>query len=310
MLRGDRVPGRLRQVEAAVKEVYEYCPPTKMHYASGRARAEHQAFWGQFFSRLGVRPEDFRGLRVLDAGCGSADKACFYHDWGAKVTGVDVTASVLALARETIGNRDIELIRVSLFDLPGREEFDLAISDGVLMATADTFAALEAVVANVRMGGRVIFSLVNVLGAFWWFPLARLAARLLGGSDFHRRAAWGKRLFRRFRRGQEGTSETASAHRSEDSWAYDWFGNPRWNLHSPGEVREWLARLGLRHVQSVPSVISKEEPRTLGARLFRKVFGGGSFLIGTYWLLNKEPNMMYVCAEKIGRPARARGRTR
>jgi SAM-dependent methyltransferase len=209
-----------------------------------------------------------------------------------------MTTNVISLAKEVIGDRDILLVRGSLFDIPADEHYDIIVSDGVLHCTYDTYQALRTLVLHLKPGGDIVFSLINVFGTLWWFPIARFSTRVLGVGNYHRKARWGRRLFSWTRKGQEGTKESARVFRSEDSWAYDWFANPRWNLHSPSEVRSWLEPLGLKHVKSIPSIVQKDDPQTPLARSVLKTFGGGTRMLATYWTVNGEPNMMYVHARK------------
>jgi 2-polyprenyl-3-methyl-5-hydroxy-6-metoxy-1,4-benzoquinol methylase len=292
------IDDKFRRVEKSVKEVYEFCPPTRVNYASRQAFEEDERQLSKIYSKLGIKPEEFVGLKVLDIGCGSCDKTVFFHDWGANVTGIDITPKVLSIAKEKIGKRDIELIMSSVFDFKSDDKFDLITSDGVLHCTADTYKALQFSVRHLKTNGTIVFSLINVYGKFWWFPFARFIVFILGGRDFHKRAKWGKRLFKRFRKTHEGTKESSKWFRSEDSWAYDWFANPRWNLHSPQEVLSWLPTLGLKHIKSIPSIVSKEEPKNKIAKIIKAVFGEGSKMISLYWFVNKEPNTMYIAAKK------------
>jgi SAM-dependent methyltransferase len=290
------VPNDVAEVERDLLKVYQYCPPTRTHFANDQARVDYQKMWGDFFASFGVPPETFAGQRVLDVGCGSGEKLAFYHDWGGRVTGIDLTPRVLQLARETLADRQVELINVSLFEFDRPGEYDIAVIDGVSFITANTLAALQAVVRQLKPGGLLIFSITNVWGSFWWFRIARLVTGLLGGNDFHERVRWGRRLFLWTRRSQEGTAETLPFYRSEDSWAYDWFGPPRYHLHSPNDLRRWLDAMDLSHHGSSPSLLQKDEPVNRSARIFRAVTGSGATGIGWYWWLNGAPNMAYVAA--------------
>jgi len=210
-----------------------------------------------------------------------------------------MTPSVVERAREVIGDRAIEIIPGSLFTARPEGLFDIVVADGMLHHTGDTLAALTKCVEYLSRGGDLlIIGLVNVWGKFWWFGPARGIVRLLGGSDFHRRARWGRRLFAWTRGGHEGTRDAKAWFRSVESWSYDWFANPRWNRHSPAEIYGWLHRLGLEHVGSQPPMQEKAPPRNLAARVIRRISGNGRALMSLYWLVNREPNMVYLCARK------------
>ena len=290
---------RDRLVERDVREVYDYCPPTKTHY-SANGRRQYEAMWGAFLESIGVPPSSFRARRVLDVGCGSSEKASFYADWGGRVTGLEMTPAVLARARETVAGRDVTLVETSLFDFTAPDGFDIVIADGVLHHTADTRKSLERCASFVAPGGMLVIGLVNVWGRFWWFKPARGLVRLLARGDFHRRAAWGRRLFKWTRHGQEAT-ESDAFYRAEQSWAYDWFANPRWNADRPATVSKWIRELGFELVGSVPPLETKDEPTTLPGRIVRAVTGPKSFGMATYWLSTGRANMFYFAAAKLPR---------
>jgi SAM-dependent methyltransferase len=294
----------IRRVERELLQVYDFCPPTRTTFASEQAWLEYRDFWGRFFAALSVPPERFARARVLDAGCGSCEKAAFYHDWGGRVTGVDLSGEVLRHGRQSLAGRDVELLQQSLFDLNRPGEYDIAIIDGVSFVTADTERALKSVASQVKPGGVMVFSLTNVWGRFWWFGAARTVTRALGRSNFHSRARWGRRLFHWTRASQEGTAKDKGAgfYRSDESWAYDWFGPPAYHLHSPGEILRWLGGQGLAHLASVPSLVQKDPPMTAAARTLRRLTGDGPRAMGLYWLANRAPNMVYVSAVRQANP--------
>jgi SAM-dependent methyltransferase len=287
----------LERIELTVREVYDFCPPTFARYTDD-GWAQYARQWEWFIGQLGLSRGEFAGKELLDAGCGSCEKACFYHDWGANVTGLEMTGAVIDRAREVVGNRSIRLVRGSILSASFSRQFDIVVSDGVLHHTADTFAALTKCVQMLKPGGVLVLGLVNVWGSFWWFGVARTLVGLLGAGNFHRRARWGRRLFGWTRKRHEWTQEGDAFYRGVESWSYDWFANPRWNRHSPREIAGWLEMLGLEELTSVPPLREKKDPRTWPAKLVRAISGSGTTGIGWYWLLNREPNMLYVCARK------------
>src|SRR5262249_26431095 len=245
--------------------------------------------WGHFMRSLAVPPTAFAGRRVLDVGCGSAEKASMYADWGASVTGIEMTSSIVALARDVVGDRDVTIVHSSLFDFKPPCHYDLVIADGVLHHCADTFEALKRCASFVAPGGIMVIGLVNVWGSFWWFKPARAVCRLLAPGDFHRRARWGARLFAGVRSHYESTDRD-QYRRSQQSWAYDWFANPRWNTHRPATVRQWLRQLGFEHVASTPPLLSKDRPTTAMGRRLHAVTGDGPRAMALYWLPHHEPH--------------------
>jgi SAM-dependent methyltransferase len=283
-----------RSVEARVRQVYDFCPPTKTLFTED-GRGVYASQWAQFMLSLGLPPSAFAGRRVLDVGCGSSEKASMYADWGASVTGVEMTSAVVALAREVIGDRDVTIVNTSLFDFKPPHLYDVVIADGVLHHCADTFEALTRCASFVAPGGIMVIGLVNVWGNFWWFKPARAVCSLLGRGDFHKRAEWGTRLFIGSRAGHEGTDDS-HFRRSRQSWAYDWFANPRWNAHRPATVRRWLQQLGFEHLASTPPLLTKDAPTTLLARGVRAVTGSGPRGLALYWLATQKPNMFYFSA--------------
>ncbi|WP_031469938.1 class I SAM-dependent methyltransferase [Sciscionella sediminilitoris] len=102
---------------------------------------------------------DVRGLRVLDAGCGSGAHAEALLSGGASVTGLDSSAGILALARERLGAR-ATLLHANLAEpLPLPDNgFDLVIAPLVLHYLRDWEPTLREFRRVLGNGGRLVFS--------------------------------------------------------------------------------------------------------------------------------------------------------
>lgn len=103
---------------------------------------------------------EVRGLRVLDAGCGTGVYAEWLLDHGAEVVGVDVNESMLAFARERVGGRaalHLGDLRAPLPFLAG-ESFDVVLCSLVLHYVAEWAAPLATFARVLRPGGALVLS--------------------------------------------------------------------------------------------------------------------------------------------------------
>lgn len=96
--------------------------------------------------------------RVLDGGCGPGLVAEAFLEAGCRVTGVDLSAEMIARARARcarFGER-ARFENLALDALPADAAFDAGVSRLVLHHVADPHAFLAALVARVRPGGVVV----------------------------------------------------------------------------------------------------------------------------------------------------------
>ena len=85
----------------------------------------------EFYPFTAAMLPTFGGCRVLDLGCGTGLELEYYFrtNPSAKVTGIDLSEGMLGEVRRKLGDRDIELIVGSYFDVPlGDEIYDAAVS--------------------------------------------------------------------------------------------------------------------------------------------------------------------------------------
>ena len=110
---------------------------------------------------------DVSGRRILDAGCGSGPLSAALRDRGAVVTGVDVSAQMLALARRRLGD-DVALHAVDLKDpLPFDDDaFDVVAASLVLHYLEDWAPTLAEFRRVLSPGGRLIASVDHPFVAY------------------------------------------------------------------------------------------------------------------------------------------------
>lgn len=108
-------------------------------------------------AQLKTRAKSVSGLRVLDIGCGTGQTCVNWLEGGAEVTGVDVSAPMLAVAAERTHGK-AKLIQADASVWKGDAPFDLAVSQFGVMFFSDPNAAFANIAANIRPGGRLLFA--------------------------------------------------------------------------------------------------------------------------------------------------------
>lgn len=83
------------------------------------------------------------GLKVINAGCGTGYLANKLHQLGAKVIGVDFSIRMLEIAGSRYPNIDFRLDDCCQLSTVSDEEFDLLISNYVLMDMPDLDGAVD-----------------------------------------------------------------------------------------------------------------------------------------------------------------------
>ena len=96
---------------------------------------------------------DVRGLKVLDAGCGTGYLSRKLAERGASVIGVDFSERMIAIARATDPTGDFRVDSVSALETIADEEFDMIVSNYVLMDTPDLEGVVKALHRALKPSG-------------------------------------------------------------------------------------------------------------------------------------------------------------
>lgn len=99
-----------------------------------------------------LKPSDFAGKTVLDAGCGNGGNAAIISKYAQSVTGVDLESTTSPLVKEA-GN--ISYRQANLENLDLHDEFDIGFSVGVLHHLDNPDLGFENLVQAVKPGGIV-----------------------------------------------------------------------------------------------------------------------------------------------------------
>jgi ubiquinone biosynthesis O-methyltransferase len=132
---------------------------------------------------------DWRGLRVLDLGCGGGFMAEALARRGAGVIGIDPSAPAITAAREhaRVEGLDIDYRVASGEDLPVPDgSLDYVVSVDVFEHVADLALVLNEIARVLKPGGRLLFDTVNRTGlASFTFVFLGEALLRIGPSGTH-----------------------------------------------------------------------------------------------------------------------------
>ncbi|MEM1303142.1 MAG: magnesium protoporphyrin IX methyltransferase, partial [Pseudomonadota bacterium] len=131
-------------------------------------RAGRDQMRAQMLSRL---PDDLRGMRILDAGCGTGAMCEALAKRGADVVGVDISPSLIEIAAKRLPNGLKDQVTFEAGDMLARRgHFDavMAMDSLIYYATADLTTALAQLLKSTD---KVVFTLAPrtpFLMTFWY----------------------------------------------------------------------------------------------------------------------------------------------
>jgi SAM-dependent methyltransferase len=136
----------------------------------------------RFFSFSGWTPQELAGKSVLDIGCGAGRFTEIALRVGARVVALDYSSAVDACWANNHSKGRLTVVQGDLYALPlADESFDYVYCFGVLQHTPDVAAAVRALRAPLRAGGKLAVDLyprlaLNLLWPKYW--LRPLTSRL------------------------------------------------------------------------------------------------------------------------------------
>ncbi len=146
--------------EHGAEVAYEAIAPV---YDDFTAHHDYDLWIGQLVEKL--EANGLRGNNLLDVACGTGKSFLPMLERGWKVTGCDISAAMVEIARSKVGE-EVEFFVSDMRELPKVGEFDLVmcLDDAVnyLLDEEELVAALSAMGANLAPTGLLIFD-VNTI---------------------------------------------------------------------------------------------------------------------------------------------------
>lgn len=126
----------------------------------------------RFWAQSGWRPEDIKGKRVLDVGCGAGRFAEIALDAGAQLVALDFSMAVDAcLENHQRRFSHLDAVQGNIYHLPFRPgQFDFIYCFGVLQHTPDVKASFLALCSQLKSGGHLAVDVYRRHWSNWVHP--------------------------------------------------------------------------------------------------------------------------------------------
>ncbi len=233
------------KIAHSVNQLYERYPYPSLPIRTERDLISklHANVMSKILATAGLEPEALRGKDILDAGCGTGEKACYFSYYGAHVIAIDLCESSLQKARQLAEkfNLAVEFKRCDIADFRTDRKFDHIFCLGVLHHTSDPYMRFCALANLCKPGGTVTVGLYNRYGRLA-HRVRRAWIGLNAGNDIDLRLKYVER--RIYGRKLKSTHEQA--------YAADKYVNPYESYHSVGEVLGWFDKNDITYIGSHP----------------------------------------------------------
>lgn len=164
------------------REVYNFYSNHPYPHIRSIFSKAHRQLMRRIISMTGY--SDLNGLKILDAGCGTGEKAVYMALKGADVTAVDVNPNQISIAKSLAKkhNAKLNFVEHDLSTLDLNINFDLVLCLGVLHHTPDFYDSFVNVLKHVKTDGCVVIGLYNKYGRLK-YRILRKAIRIINGND-------------------------------------------------------------------------------------------------------------------------------
>lgn len=233
------------KIARSVNLLYEKYPYPSLPIRSERDLISklHANVISKILSTAGLEHHSLCGKEVLDAGCGTGEKSCYFSYYGASVTALDLCSSSLLKGKKLAEKfkLKVDFNQCDIAEFKTEKMFDHIFCLGVLHHTSDPYMRFHVLAGLCKPGGTITVGLYNRYGRFI-HRVRRMWIKLKAGEDIQKRML--------FVENSIYGGKFKNAH--EQAYAADKYANPYESYHSVGEVIGWFDKNNITYIGSHP----------------------------------------------------------
>ncbi len=237
--------GTMDNIARSVNMLYERYPYPSLPIRSERDLVSklHANVMSKILFTAELEPRSLCGKEVLDAGCGTGEKSCYFSYYGASVTALDLSSSSLEAGRRLAEKfkLKVDFNWCDIAEFKTEKNFDHIFCLGVLHHTSDPYMRFRVLAGLCKPGGTITVGLYNRYGRFI-HRARRKWIKLNAGEDIQKRMSFVETSIYR--------GKFKNTH--EQAYAADKYANPYESYHSVGEVIDWFNKNNITYIGSHP----------------------------------------------------------
>lgn len=258
------------RIASIVNRFYERYPYPSLPIRTERDLVNklHANVMGKILATVKLTTSGLSGKEVLDAGCGTGEKAAYFSYHGAHVTAFDLCSASLEKAKELVEkfNLHVDFSLCDMAEFRTEKHFDHVFCLGALHHTEKPYDNFLSLSKLCRKGGTITVGLYNSYGRLG-HRITRTWIGLRAGEDFGRRMEYVEKTI--YGRKMRSVHETA--------YVADKYVHPHESYHTVEEVLGWFRKNGFSFIGAHPHTDSGV--RAFFTQLKWLVKGNGFFVM-------------------------------
>jgi 2-polyprenyl-3-methyl-5-hydroxy-6-metoxy-1,4-benzoquinol methylase len=154
-----------------VREFYTHFPypSQKINSIKDLFNKKHSKIMNQILFCAGLKNTQLRGLKVLDAGCGTGEKALYLAALGAKVDAFDISPTSIKIAKKTSKKLNLKVnFFVNSFEhFNTTKKYDLILAIGSLHHSSNPKKNFLNLLKFLKPNGVIVLGLYHLYGRFF-----------------------------------------------------------------------------------------------------------------------------------------------